>query len=366
MKQWLRRNFLFVIFVIVPNCGSIIYYGLIASKLYVSESRFLVRNPQHSSQMDGVFGQLLQGSGMSHSQDDTYAVRDYILSRDALKELEDKLGIRSFYERSDTDVLDRFPGLRLDSSFEEFFKYYGKHVGVEYDPISSISILSVTAYTAEDAYKINSQLLDMSERLVNTLNDRSRQDMIRFSDDEVKLASDKAKEASLALLSYRSSQSVFEPDKQAVIQLESVAKIQMELVATEAELAQIKKLSPANPQIGALTSRAESLRDAIASEASKVTSSRGSFSARAPNFERLALDVEFADKRLGMALAELESARSDAAQKQLYLERLVQPSLPDKAMEPKRVRSIFGILLISIVVWGVASIIRASVLEHTD
>lgn len=366
MKEWLRRNFLFVIFVIVPNCSSIIYYGLIASDVYVSESRFLVRSPQHSSQVGGVFGQLLQGTGISHSQDDTYAVRDYILSRDALKELEDKLSIRKFYARTDADIVDRFPGLHWDASQEEFFKYYGKHVGVEYDPVSSISILSVSAFTAEDAYKINSQLLDMSEGLVNTLNDRSRQDMIRYADSEVKLASDKAKEASLALLSYRSSQSVFEPDKQAVIQLEGVAKIQMDLVSTEAELAQIKKLSPDNPQIGALTSRAASLRDAIASEASKVTSSRGSFSARAPNFERLALDVEFADKRLGIALAELESARSDAQQKQLYLERLVQPSLPDKAMQPQRIRSIIAILLISFVVWGVASIIRASVREHTD
>ncbi len=357
---------MFVLFVIVPNFASLVYFGLIASKVYVSESRFLVRTPQHAAQSGGVFGQLLQGTGISHSQDDTYAVRDYILSRDALKELEDKLAIRNVYARREANIVDRFPGLNWDTSFEEFFRYYAKQIGVEYDPVSSISILTVRAFTAEDAYKINAQLLDMSERLVNTLNDRSRQDMIRFADNEVKIASDKAKEASLALLSYRSNQSVFEPDKQALIQLESVAKIQMELVATEAELAQIRKLSPDNPQIGALSSRAESLRDAIASEASKVTSSHGSFSARAPNFERLALDVEFADKQLGMALAELESARTDAQQKQLYLERLVQPSLPDKSMEPKRIRSILAIFLISLVVWGVASIIRASVREHSD
>jgi capsular polysaccharide transport system permease protein len=97
-----------------------------------------------------------------------------------------------------------------------------------------------------------------------------------------------------------------------------------------------------------------------------VTSSHGSFSARAPNFERLALDVQFADKQLGVALAELESARSEALQKQLYLERLVQPSLPDKAMEPKRFRSIITIFIISMVGWAVMSILIASVREHAD
>ena len=138
------------------------------------------------------------------------------------------------------------------------------------------------------------------------------------------------------------------------------------MIATEAELAQLKTLSPDNPQVRSLTSRAGTLREAIASEASKVTSAKGSLSARAPDFERLALDVEFADKQLGAALAELESARAEALQKQLYLERLVQPNLPDKAMAPRRTRSMFTVFLASMIAWGVASLLVASIREHAD
>ena len=365
MKSWIQRHWLFVAMVATPTVAAVLYYGLVASDVYVSESRFLVRSPQHQTP-SGLVGQLLQSSGISHSQDDTYAVRDYILSRDALKELDDKLNLRKSFSSSDVDILDRFPGLGWNRSFEKFYLYYGKHVGVEYDPVSSITVLTARAFTADDAHKINDLLLNISERLVNTLNDQSRRDLIGFADNEVKIASDKAKDASLALLSYRSRQEVFEPDKQAAIQLEGVAKIQQELIATEMELAQIKKLSPDNPQIGALNNRAASLRDAISAEAAKVTSSHGSFSARAPNFERLALDVQFADKQLGVALAELESARAEALQKQLYLERLVQPSLPDKAMEPKRTRSVLIVFVLSLISWAVVSILIASVREHAD
>jgi capsular polysaccharide transport system permease protein len=366
MKIWLRRHALFVFIVAFPTLIAAVYFGAIASDVYTSESRFLVRSPQKPVS-EGLVGQLLQTSGFSHSQDDTYSVRDYILSRDALKELDSKLGVRNSFTSDKIDAFNRFPGIfGFGKSFEQFYRYYGKHVTVDYDPVSSISVLTVDAYTAKDAYDINSLLIDISERLVNTLNDRSRRDLISFADNEVKLASDKAKDASLALLSYRSSQSIFEPDKQAALQLEGIAKIQQELISTEAELAQIKKLSPDNPQIRALNSRADSLRAAISSEASKVTSPNGSFSARAPNFERLALDVEFADKQLGVALAELETARSEAQQKQLYLERLVQPNLPDKAMSPRRVRSTFTVLVISLIVWGVASLLVASVREHAD
>src|ERR1700722_6155680 len=361
----LRRHRLFVLLVVFPSLCAIIYFGFIASDVFISESRFLVRSPQHQVQ-SGLIGQLLQTSGFSRSQDDTYSVHDYILSRDALKKLDEKLAVQKSYSSNTADLFNRFGGLAWDRSFEEFYRYYGKHVGVEYDPVSSISVLSVRAFTADDAYRINSMLIEMSEGLVNTLNDRSRQDLIRFADNEVKIASDKAKDASLALLSYRSKQEVFEPDKQAAIQLEGVAKLQQELIATETELAQIKKLSPDNPQIGALNNRAASLRDAISAEAAKVTSSHGSFSARAPNFERLALDVQFADKQLGVALAELESARAEALQKQLYLERLVQPSLPDKAMEPKRIRSVLIVFVLSLISWAVVSILIASVREHAD
>jgi capsular polysaccharide transport system permease protein len=366
MKAWFIRHLLFVVMVMLPTFFAAIYYGLVASDIYVSEARFLVRNPQHQAPA-GLVGELLQGSGLSHSQDDTYSVRDYILSRDALSELDQKLDLRKVFSSHSIDLLDRFPGLLgWTASFEKFYIYYGKHITLDYDPVSSISILTVRAFTAEDAHKITSLLLDMSERFVNTLNDRSRRDLISFADNEVTIASNKAKEAALALMAYRSNQGIFEPDKQATIQLEGVAKIQQELISTETELAQLKKLSPDNPQIGSLSTRAAALRDAIASEASKVTSPRGSFSARAPNFERLTLDVEFADKQLGIALAELESARAEALQKQLYLETLVQPNLPDKAMEPKRLRSIFTVLIISMVGWAVASILIASVREHAD
>ena len=97
-----------------------------------------------------------------------------------------------------------------------------------------------------------------------------------------------------------------------------------------------------------------------------MTDGSGSLSARAPAFERLALESEFADKELGMALETLETARNEAARKQLYLDRLVQPSQPDRAMEPRRIRSVFTILLLGLIAWGVVSLVLASIREHVD
>ncbi|KAK0357633.1 hypothetical protein LTR94_038660, partial [Friedmanniomyces endolithicus] len=48
-------------------------------------------------------------------------------------------------------------------------------------------------------------------------------------------------------------------------------------------------------------------------------------------FEELTLRREIADKQLAQATAALLSAEQEARRQKLYLERIVEPSLPDKA-----------------------------------
>ncbi len=367
MKRWLNRHLVFALTVLVPTIVAIVYFGLIASDVYISESRFVVRHSQQPAiPSGGSLGDLLQSTGLAHSDDDASLVHDYILSRDALKELDEKLGVGKLYSNHGVDLLSRFPGLDWNGSFENFHRYYQRRVSIGLDSSSSVSVLTVHAYAAEDARKINDTLLQMAERLVNTLNDRSRHDLIRFAEEDVKIAADKAKDAAVALFEYRSRNSVFEPNKQAEIQLEGIAKLQEEMVETETQLVGLAKLAPVNPQITTLKGRIDTLREAIVGEAAKITSANGSLSAHAAKVDRLLVDLEFTDKLLSTALASLEMARSQALRQELYLDRLVQPSLPDYAMEPRRVRSVFTVLAVGLILWGAVSLVLASIREHAD
>lgn len=364
---WLRLTrhvgALFYLTVLLPTLIAALYFGVIASDVYISESRFVVKNPQRQTQ--GTIGALLQSTGFSRSQDDTHSVHDYVLSRDALKELDDQLKIRQALSASTVDVFNRFPGIGFDDSFEAFYKHYRKYVQIEYDTMSSITTLYVRAYSAEDARNFNDLLLRMSERLVNNLNTRARQDLIEVAEREVAKAEERSKDAAAALSGYRNRQDVFDPDRQSALQLQGAAKVREELISTETQIAQLRKLSPDNPQIPALVNRAESLRKAIQTESSKVTGSTGSFSDKASGFDRLALEKTFADRQLASSLVSLDTARNEAQRKQLYLERLVQPNMPDKAMEPRRVRGILTVFVLGLILWGVLSLIVASVKEHT-
>lgn len=365
LKQRVSRvNRLFLLTVAAPTVLATVYFGLMASDVFVSESRIVVRSPD--KQAATGLGALLKGAGFSRAQDDSYTVRDYVLSRDALKEINDTLAVGAAFSSDTVDRVSRFGGLDFDTSFEALHRYYQKKVDVQQDTASSITTLTVRAYTAQDAQAINQKLLELSEGLVNRLNERGRQDLISSATSEVADAEKKSKAAAIALSVYRNAKGVVDPERQATVQLQQVAKLQDELIATTTQLAQLKTFTPQNPQIPALQQRAITLRAEMDAETTKVTGGERSLANKAAEFQRLALEREFADKQLASALVSLEQARNEAQRKQVYIERIAQPSLPDIALEPRRLRSILATFVLGLVAWGILSMLLAGVREHQD
>lgn len=308
---------------------------------------------------------MLQGTGFTRAQDDSYTVLDYIQSRDALKELNRNNYILDTYS-SHGDIINRF-SRSFDDSFEALWKYYSKRiVALDLDATSGITTLQVRAFTAEDAAKINEMLLEMGERLINRMNQRAATDSVKFAQTQVDIAQAKAKNAAAALAAYRNKYVVFDPEKQSALQLDQVSKLRSQLLDAQTQLGQLQLLSPKNPQIPALKNSISTITQQIQTATVGVTGGKNSLSEKAADYARVQLDAQFADKQLASTMAALENARADANRKQLYLERLVQPEAPDKAIEPKRIRGILTTLVIGMVVWATLSLLFASVREHRD
>jgi capsular polysaccharide transport system permease protein len=190
--------------------------------------------------------------------------------------------------------------------------------------------------------------------------------LIRFATGEVRNAENKAKAAGLALSDYRNQKGVIDPESQSTIQLQQIAKLQDELIATQAQLMQLQTFAKNNPQIPSMQVRVKNLRQEIETETAQVAGGNSSLANKAAEYQRLALEREFADKQLGSALGSLEQARIEAQRKQLYLERIVQPNIPDMAMEPRRIRGVLTTLVLGLVAWGILTMLIAGVKEHQD
>lgn len=367
LRKRARRHLLFFLVVAVPTLLAAAYYGPIASDIYVSESRFVIRSAQRQAAGTGL-GALLQSglTGFNRSIDDAYAVQDFILSRDALRQLDAALGLRAHFSDPAIDRLSRFPSWDLDDSFEGLHRYYQRRVEVSFDAASGIATLRARAFDAANSLQMNARLLEGAERLVNQLNDRARKDLIEFAAAEVASAEKRAKDAIVAVSRFRGERGVVDPERQTMLQLQQIAKLQDELIAAKTQIAQLKAFAPENPQRASLELRVKTLQGEMDSELGRVAGGAKSLTGKAAEFQRLALEREFAERNLASALAGLEQARNEAQRKQLYLERIVQPGQPDIAVEPRRIRSVLTVLALGLVAWGIVALLVASVREHVD
>ena len=361
----LRVNRLFLCLVFVPTALAALYFGILAHDVYVSESQFIVRTVQRA--MPTGLGSLLQGSGLTQGSSDVYSVQSFLASRDALQVLEQRYHLKRSFGSPRIDAVARFNPLGWDDSFENLLRYYQKFIiNTDLDSTSSILTLTVRAFSAGEAHAINEDLLKMSEDFVNQLNERARQDLVRFATADVDTAEKQERTAVAALSRYRNDHSLYDPGKQSDLQLQEVGALQAELVNTRKQLADVRALARDNPQIPALESRARVLSDAIGSEMAKVAGGRSSLSSKTPQYEAITLDRDFAARYLQVALDSLEQARTNAMSQQLYIERIEQPSQPDVAIEPRALRDMAATLLLSLIVWALTSLLVTAVREHAD
>lgn len=367
MKFFQRINRLFLLTVVLPTAISIVYFGLIASDQYTSVSSFLIRSPENgsASALGGLFKSV---GGFSQSNNDSYTVQNYIESRDAMRVLDDRLHIKDAFGKDSIDFVNRFSSFGGENSMEDFYRYYGKKiVAAEIDSSSSIVTLSTHAFDADLAWHMNKQLLDLGEQIVNQMNERARQDLMNAAQRDVEVAKEHDRVATLALANYRNSAGVIDPERQSSVPLQQVGKLQDDLIATRVQMAEMQRLSPANPGLPSLQERATVLQREIDRINQNIAGEPGrSLASKAAQFQQLTLDKEFADKILASAITSLEQARVEAERKQLYLERISDPSLPDRAMEPRRGRNILATFLLGLILWGVLTIVIGGVREHYD
>lgn len=215
-KKNIEGFVIFLITVVIPTAIALFYYVNYASDIYISESRFVVRSPQKQamSSMTDLFSKV----GITKSDDDSYIVRDYILSRDAMDILIKELEIKEQYSSLDIDALARFPGWRYwETSVESFYRYYQKQVGVLVEPGSSIASLTVRAFDPESAMRINKKLLELSEGFVNRLNERARTDIVNMAQQEVDIAQSRLEAKALQLTATRTAKQALDADRQVIL-----------------------------------------------------------------------------------------------------------------------------------------------------
>jgi len=362
-KPWWRRVPVgFVGIVVIPTAIAMGYYLFIASPIYVSEARFLVRATGQSQ--PSAIGAALQGVGLSTGATDAYVVHEFIDSRDGLRELSQKMNVAGMIGPKGADALSKYPRFGETRSEEGLYKGLKRFVTVGYDATNGISTLRVKAFRARDAQAINLALLDSGEQLINRLNARASGNAIAEATISRELAQVKFTAAQQQITAFRNREQFISPQLSATEGAQLIGGLLSTVANLRAERAQLSAEAPNSPQLPVLDSRIRAYEGQIAAEREKLAGSSTSLAPKIGVYEDLIANRELAEKELSQATAALVGAEQEARRQKLYLERVVNPNLPDAPSEPKRWLAILTVFSSALLAYGVGWLIWAGVHEH--
>ncbi|MGY2734350.1 Wzz/FepE/Etk N-terminal domain-containing protein [Sphingomonas sp. UYP23] len=360
----IKKRKWFFVFVILPTILAAIYYLFIASDVYISEARFVVKSADQKRPQLSTLANLIQTTGLSAGQEQANEILEFVRSRNAVAALERDPGLRQRYSAPGIDFISRFPHLGSGNTFEDLYRYYTNMVSAKLDGETGTAILTIKAYSARDAYEINKKLLELSEGMVNRLNTRAQTRGISEAQKQVAIAMERTKEARAALAQFRNSQDIIDPTKQATGVLEISNKMVAERASLAAQLASIQRSAPSNPSIPAIRSRIAAISAQIASQNGRVVGAGGSISSKLGGYENLQVEQEFATENLNVASAALVQARNEGQRQQFYLEHVVDPNLPDMPLLPRRLIDIIVVAAAATFLYFIGWMVIVGILEH--
>jgi capsular polysaccharide transport system permease protein len=323
-KLLLRVLFL----VVLPTLLSSLYFGFVATNEYESTTLFVIerRDPWQLNRLLGPIatandlGEVetskpdpkAKSTSTTVSTNDALLVKEYVLSREMLNLLDQKVHLIDHYSDPSVDIFSR---LSSNASRENAHAYYVKKVSVEHDTGASALTLKVRAFDKTTASQAADVILSAVERVLNRIPSRALEDTLKLTESEGE-------------------------------------RLKQECVRLDTEIAQ--KLATTN-RVTKEGAPSASLLRAGDPKANLTTELSTLLSYREQRQQRLS----FVQERAALLRDELK-------QNSRYVVPLAGPSEPDEASYPRRGRAVMTTLLFCVIGMGILSLIVSAIREHTN
>lgn len=341
------------------------YWLFFASDRYVSEANVIIRKTDSVGSPSFDLGMLVSGVA-SADRANQLLLRDYLLSVDMLKKLDESLNLRAHYSSSEHDWVSRM--WFQDASMEWFHRHYLSRVKVEFDEFSGVLRMQVQAYEPEMAQAITQQLVQEGERYMNVLGHEMAQVQVDFLVTQVDQAQERFQKASQDLMNYQNKAGLLSPQATAESINAIIATLEGQRAQLQTQLASLPKtLDRDHPNIQMLKQSLRAVDAQIKAEKLKLaTPSGGTLNKYVEEFYRLEMNVQFTQEIYKSSLSALEKGRIDATRMLEKVSVLQSATLPEYPMEPRRLYNTLVTLLLALILAGILKLLKSIVLDHVD
>ena len=361
-KERLNRldSFKTVIYIMIVV---IFYYTFIAADRYVSNVSLSVKSTDGGSPISLSGIESLVGVASS-STEDIKLLREYIKSFDMLQKLDEKINLRSLYEKQKIDLFFR---IYSSTSKESYLKYYRDRIHILFDDATGLLNVAVEGFSPEDARNISAAILEECERFINEISHNIAREQLRFAQGELESAKQKYKDAKNELLAFQNEYGVFDPQSLAKTKAGFITEIELQISKKETELNTMRSyLNDNAPEIAALKAELRAHKEQLEKERRKVASnaSQDKLNDVVAQFEALYLNLSFAEDVYKTAITAVETTRIEIGRKAKQVVVIQSPYVPDSAAYPNKMYNIITIFVILTLIFGVVRLVRAIIDEH--
>ena len=360
----------FVLLVLLPLAAVIIYLWASANDQYLSTTGFTVRS-QESGGATELLGGLAQFAGSSTASDSDI-LYEFIQSQEMVEAVEADVGLRSHY--SAVWPQDWAFGIWPDATMEDLVWYWHRITGISYDSGTGLIEVTVSAFDPDTAQAVARVILSESQDRINALNNRAREDAMRYARADVEEAVERLKEAREALTRFRTRTRIVDPESDIQGRMGVLNNLQQQLAEAliEYDLLLGTTANPSDPRLIKAQQRIDVIRERImierqtfASDNTETGAVGEDYPTLISEFESLTVDREYAEETYRAALTALSVARDDAARQSRYLATYITPTLASEPEYPQReVLSALAALFL-LLTWSILALIYYSIRDRS-
>jgi capsular polysaccharide transport system permease protein len=348
--------------VLIASVLVVIYYALIASPIYITETKFVVK--QAGGTEAALMGIAALASTSSASRD-ALLIKEYIESREMAQVLDDTIALRAHYQNGNNDLLSR---LSRDDTIEDYVEFYQTHIQVRHDEMSDLVIIEAQAFNTDYSLQLGQALLKQSEYFINTLGDKMAQEQLAYAQKEVERLHANMQTKQQVLLAFQNNNQLYSPEQQSNTLLAAIGELQASIIKANAKLKEMSAVMRNDAaEVRAQHNLIASLSEQLIEEKSKLTSAdQQSLNKINANFNEIKLSVELASGLYQSALSGMEVVRADAYRKLKHLLIVQHPLMPETDKYPRRIYSIVTWFISLILIYLLGRLMWAIIKEHKE
>ena len=365
-----RRHILlaisFAFLALGPPIIALWYLSERAYPRYVSKFAFSVHREETSPNIEflGGFSPL-----SATAANDIDIIADFLESPELVRTIDAKIDLRGMWALA---LTSRDPVFAFDQqgTLEDMTEYWLRMVTVHTEGSGLITI-DVQAFTPEDAQLIANTVFGAASEMINRVSEVARTDATRLASEDLNLAVERLKSARADLRAFRNQHQMVDPSASLESQMGVLSSLNAELAATLIDIDMLDANSNhSDPRRAQYERRAEAIQSRILHEQNNLgagghQNEDGAILADiVGDYERLRVDLEFAEQAYSLALASFDNTLSEARRQSRYLAAHINPIRAEKAIYPRIPETVATLALFSFLAWAMVVLVFYSLRDR--